>query len=54
MYNRPKKGGLKVLELLSIPSKARQTGFIVLHQRLLHLRPAILTVIIAFQTMTRP
>ena len=33
---------------------ARQTRFIVSHQHLLPLRPAISIVIIAFQAMTRP
>ena len=33
---------------------ARQTRFIVSHQRPLPLRPAVSIVIIAFQAMTRP
>ena len=43
-----------VVVVCSSCPKARQTRFIVSHQHPLHLRPAALTVIMAFQTMTHP
>ena len=39
---------------ISLIVKARQTRFVVSHQRLLPLRPAASTVIIAVQAVTRP
>ena len=38
----------------TVINKARQTRFIVSHQRPLPLRPAASTVIIAFQAVTHP
>ena len=41
------------LNSATVPYKARQTRFIVSHQRPLPLRPAASTVIIVFRAMTR-